>query len=431
MCAKVRSSAISRFAGAIITVWLCGIGAAWAGTGGSDGGVSQPFLDQVCQLIGVPTGSSPGSCIKPPTLTQIILAIAGYQNTPPDFVRGPLGNTGSSNPCSVSGTPFPLCSDSNAVTTANPPAPSSIALSDLSSLTPLAFNSQPSLPNNCPGQATPVALGTNCADSFVYPVLSGPDGQHTLDVVFDYTPGTSKSVTKGQAVGSFTFPLVRLNADNSETPVVATLNLTATCNGVVTAPGCLAGTVTGIPGTGTNPPPTAAQLGIQFGFQFAASPNSLTPHEIITLQLPVVVIGPANPTACGVALGNGTPDPADCGTDAAYFGVIPAGATLPDGTPNPNVGFPTSINQYSGQATAFTKNDLGFTPTSVGRPIGVSPYPAPLCPATGCPSTPTTFYGFCATIAGTPAAATFVEVGTDATVYASSPVGQQPQCPSM
>jgi hypothetical protein len=421
-----RSSGISRFAGAVVTVWLCGIGAAWAGTGGSDGGASQFFLQDVCDLI-----APPGSCPQPPTLTQIILAIAGYQNTPPDFVRGPFGNIGTQGgtPCSVSGTPFSLCSANNAVNTANPPAPSSIDLSDLSSLTPLAFQA-----DTVSGKAvTPVALGSPGANSFLYPVLTGPDGQHTLEVVFDYTPGTSKSVAKGQTVASFTFPLVRLNADESETPVVATLNLTATCNGAVTAPGCLAGTVTGIPGTGTNPPPTAAQLGIQFGFQFAASPNSLTPHEIVTLQLPVVVTGPADPTACGAAISANPPrpDPADCGTDPVYFGVDTA-VFLPDGTtPNPNVGHPTFINQISGQLTAFTKNDLGFTPTSVGRPIGASPNPAPLCPATGCTSTATTFYGFCATIAGTPAAATFVEVGTDATTYASSPVGQQPQCPSM
>src|SRR5262249_27454354 len=172
----VGSSAISRFAGAVTIGWLCTIGPAWAGGGGSDGGVSQPFLDQVCQLIGVPTGSSPGSCIKPPTLTQIILGISGYQNTPPDFVRGPLGNIGTqgATPCSVAGSPFPLCS---AVTTVNPLAPSSIALSDLSNLTPLPFKADTKFKN----PVTPVALGSRDANSWVYPVLTGADGQHTLD----------------------------------------------------------------------------------------------------------------------------------------------------------------------------------------------------------------------------------------------------------
>jgi hypothetical protein len=378
------------------------MGPAWAGGGGSDGGTSQSFLDGACALV----GAQP--CLNLPTLAQIILGISDYQNTPPDFVRGPLGNIGTQggSPCSVSGSPFPLCSANNAVGTVNPLAPSSITLSDLSNLTPLAFNSpvtNPNCPPITPGQATPVPLGTDCANSFLYPVLTGPDGQHTLDVVIDYTPWTSKSFVKGQAVGSFTFPLVMLNSNNSETPVTATLNLTATCSGAVAAAsGCLAGTVTGILGTAKNPPPTAAQLGIQFGFQLAASPNSSTPHAIITFKLPVI---------------------ATLATDPVYFGVDSNGT-------------PTFINQASGQPTAFSQNDLGFTPTSVvlpnGGSIGVAPYPAPLCPANGCPPpTSPTFYGFCATIAGTPAAATFVSVGTEGTTYASSPVGQQPQCPSM
>jgi hypothetical protein len=330
------------------------------------------------------------------------LAISDYQNTTPDFVRGPLGNIGSgTSPCFLWGNFGPICSTTNAVSTVNPPAPSSITLSDLSNLMPLAFEAVSGQP------ATPVALGSG-GNSFVYPVLTGPDGQHTLDVVIDYLGWTSKSFVKNQPVGSFTFPLVMLNANNSETPVTATLSLTATCNGAVAAPGCLAGTVTGIPGTGTNPPPSAAQLGIQFGFQLAASPNSPTPHAIITFQLPVIVTKASDPV---------------------YFGG--QGPTLPDGSPNPNVGSPTFINQLSGAPTAFSQDDRGFTPTSVGRPIGVSPYPAPLCPATGCPSTmATTLWGFCATIAGTPAAATFASISTDGTTYATSPVGQpQPQCP--
>jgi hypothetical protein len=381
----VRSSVISRFAGVMMTAWLCGAGPAWAGGGGSDGGVSQPFLQQVCTLVGAQ------SCLQPPTLAQIILGITDYQNTTPDFVRGPLGNIGSvSGGCSVSGSPFPLCSTNNAVGTANPLAPSSITLSDLSNLTPIAFQA-----------VSPVALGSPLANSFLYPVLTGPDGQHMLDVVIDYLPWTSKSFVKGQAVGSFTFPMVILNADNSETPVVATLNLTATCSGAVAAaPGCLAGTVTGIPGTSTTPPPTAAQLGIQFSFQLAASPNLSTPHAIITFNFPVIVALKSDPV---------------------YFGV--------DST-----GTPTFINQFSGQATAFSRDDRGFTPASVGRPVGVSPYPAPLCPAAGCPSTPPLppiLWGFCATIAGTPAAATFASVGTEGTTYATSPVtAPLPQCPS-
>jgi hypothetical protein len=390
-----RSSAISRFAGALTIGWLCGIGSAWAGDGGDDQGFFQQALDTVCNNYGL-------TCLQLPTLTQIILGIADFQNTPPDFVRGPQGNVIS---CSVSGNNgLGVCSATSAVTTVNPLAPSSIALSDLPNLTPLGFQAG--------GQAAiPVPLGSG--NSFVYPVLSGPDGQHTLNVVFDYTPWTSKSLVKGQVVGSFTFPLVMLNADSSETPIVGTLNLTATCTTTIQSQqqgqqgqqqSCLAGTVTvtGI-GTGTKSF-SAAQLGIQFGLQLAPSPNSSTPHLISTFQLPVIVTE---------------------ATDGVYFGE------------NTTVSTPsfTFINQLSGQATAFSKNDLGFTPKSLGVPIGVAPYPAPLCTATTCPSPPpttppTTFFGVCATIGNTPAAATFMSFGTDGTTYASSPVSGTPsQCP--
>jgi hypothetical protein len=375
---RYRSSAISRFAGVVTTAWLCGMGPAWAGGGGSDGGVSQPLLQQVCTFIGAT------SCLQPPTLAQIILGISDYQNTPPDFVRGPLGNIGSQgNPCSVSGTPFQPCS-TIAVGTVNQLAPSAIALTDLPNLTPLAFQAVSGQP------AKPVALGSSLANSWVYPVLTGADGQHTLDVVFDYRPWTNGN----QPVGSFTFPLVILNANNSETPVVATFNLTANCGGATSC------TVTGV---GTNPL-TAAQLGIGFGYQLAPSPNFSIPHAIFTFRLPVIVTRK---------------------TDPVYFGVG-------------NTGTPTFINQFSGAPTAFSLDDVGFTPNSSvlrngGKSIGISPYPAPLCPATGCPSTtppPPIFYGFCATIAGTPAAATFASLSTDGTTYATSPVGlPQPQCP--
>jgi hypothetical protein len=327
-----------------------------------------------------------------PTLTEIVLAISEYQDTPPDFVRGPLGNfAGICSVSSTGNTGLPICSEFNAVSTVNPLAPSSIGLPDLPNLTPLAFQAVSGQP------ATPVALGSPLANSFVYPVLTGPDGQHTLDVVVDYTPWTSKFFVINQPVASFTFPVVILKADNSETPVTATLNLTATCNGAI-ASNCLAGTVTGIPGTGTNPPPSAAQLGIQFGLQLAASPNSPTPHGIFRFELPVI---------------------ATLATDPVHFGVNSSGT-------------PTSINQFSGQPTAFSKNDLGFTPKSLGLPIGVSPTPAPQCSdPNNCPppNTPIHF-GFCATIGGTPAVGTYVSISTAATAYASSPVSAPlPQCP--
>src|SRR5438477_5203531 len=96
------SGSISRRLAAVGTaLWLSVAGPAWAGDGGDDAGAYQPFLQQVCDLVGA------ASCPQVPTLTQIVLGISNFQNTPPDFVRGPLGNLFGI--CSVSGTPLPLC----------------------------------------------------------------------------------------------------------------------------------------------------------------------------------------------------------------------------------------------------------------------------------------------------------------------------------
>jgi hypothetical protein len=151
-------------------------------------------------------------------------------------------------------------------------------------------------------------------------------------------------------------------------------------------------------------PPSAAQLGIQFGYQFGSSPNLQTPHGVLEVILPVVV-----------TLAN----------DPAYFGVSPVDNTV------------TLINQSSGLPTAFSDTEPGFAAKVLGTGIsvGVAPYAAPQCTDTSCPSdpmvTPITNYGFCASIANTSAVAAFVAIGTDGTTYASSQVAApQPACPT-
>src|SRR5437899_4601543 len=110
MRARVRALAISRLAGVVTAAWLCSIGAASAGDGGDDAGSFHPLLNQVCGLVGMT------SCPQLPTVTQIVLEISGLQNTPPDFIRGPLGNSAGSGGCSVSGNSgLPVCSEAKAV----------------------------------------------------------------------------------------------------------------------------------------------------------------------------------------------------------------------------------------------------------------------------------------------------------------------------
>ncbi len=446
MRGSVRSPQIFCLIGAFAALWLSA-GPAWAGGGGRDAGTFQPFLDFICAQVGMT------DCPQLPTVTQIILELSALQNTPPDGVRGPL-ELGS---CTVSGNSgLPVCSQTNAFNAVNPSAqskPGPLALSpialaglsspttlaaspiaapNLSSLTPLAFIS----PLNGPGSAVPVPPGTNGANSFFYGLTTRGSGQpDTLTLAFDYTPQTTPTFPKGAVVANISLPLEVLKVDGSERLVcgpqgcpgsVALLQISANCNG---GPACLTANVMGdfsVPGTLETRSATA--LGLQFGLVFSSSPNAAQPHTIFVVQVPLLVTGPANPTNCGTAINSGTPDPADCGNDPAYFGVVPAFAAI--ATPT---GTPTGVNQLSGLPTAFTTNDLGFTPAFLGQPVGIAPYAAPRCVGGTCPAQP--IFPFCASLwaggAIHSAVAAFLSIGTDGTTYVSSPVPSVggPQCP--
>src|SRR5260370_5234920 len=131
----VGPSAISHFAGVVTAACLCGAGPAWAGDGGSDAGAFQQALNTVCGLVGMT------SCPQVPTLTQVILEISSLENTPPDFIRGPQGSfQGFGGLCAVnSGISLPVGSQNDAIDSVNQPAPSSLGISYLRRLTPLAF----------------------------------------------------------------------------------------------------------------------------------------------------------------------------------------------------------------------------------------------------------------------------------------------------
>ncbi len=238
---------------------------------------------------------------------------------------------------------------------------------------------------------------------FYATVLEGTNGQpQLLDLILDNTAGTNKQFSKGPVV-SFSIPLVVLKG-GVEYPVAATLLLTANNNG---ASGNLTGTVTGnFPVVGTKTY-SAAQLGINFDYNFGASSNSTTSHGLYEVQIPLVVT---------------------MSNDAAYFDD-------PSSCPNSSKG----TNPLSGYCNAFSTQDLGFSASVLGSgaSIGVAPYAAPLCTTATCPTNraapQTTYFGFCATFANAsaPAVATFGQIGTDGTTYLSTPVSTQGiQCPS-
>jgi hypothetical protein len=407
-------------AGAVAALWLCGAGSAWAGGGGGpDAGPDQTSLDALCSFLGVT------SCPQLPTVTQIVLEYAALGTSSPDFVRGP-GKFGGFGGCSVAGNLGQPC-DTFGINAVSRPTPSPIGLPDLGKLTPLAFTI------NKQGQAVPTQPSNPSAVGFLYAVTTttGKNGQpDTLQLFYDYPPLTSSTFATAQTVAEISLPLQVLNTDGSERLVcgpqgcpasVATLLISAVCNGGVN---CLTANVFGnfspaIPNLSPN------ALGLQWQLVFGTSPNSKNTHAIFEVLVPLLVTGPTNPAQCGKAISAGTPDPADCGNDPAYFGVTPAGATNGVAT-----GSPTGINQITGLPTAFSTNDLGFTPASLGAPLGVAPFAAPAClGGNPCPRVPPlqqSTFPFCASfsVKGTlnRAVAAFLAIATDGTTDVSAPV---------
>ena len=417
----LASSSMSRVAGAVFAAWLCGMGPAGAGTAGGDVDF-QGALAVVCNHVGVT------SCPQVPTITQAILAISGFENAAPDFVRGPQGSFATPDfnfggLCSVSsGNPkLPaVCSQANAINAVNPPAASPVDVSDLPNLTPLAFATGKGLP------AVPVPLGTSNATSYFYAVAT-PDqsGEITrLTIFFDSPTQTNSSIQKS-VFAKISLPLKVLNNDGSErlicgatpcpiptmttTPptTLATLQLSGCSSGQNCVNGVAANVIGDFSTPGTIGNMSASQLNIGVNVFFLPSPNSASSHLILRVEAPMLVTH---------------------GNDPAHFGVVPSGV-IP-------------VNGLSGLPTAFTSD---VVPASTK--IGITPQAAPTCNGT-CPTQHPPFistYPFCASFAGgvsgplgsgqfQSTVATFASISTDATTYLSSPVpaalvGSSIQCP--
>jgi hypothetical protein len=413
---SIRYSTISRIAGAVAALWLCGAGAAWAGGGTSAAGLQMALGDQngtsgLCSLLGMT------SCPQLPTVTQLILQMSALATSPPDLVRSPQGagltaSSGASNVvCSVAGNQALAPCSLFAINAINPAAFSA----NLSQLNPLAFLG----PTTGSGRAIPVPTGTSANSRFyaVATTASGQPGQpDTLSLRYDYPPLTTATFAKGQQVAAISLPLVLLS-NGTEQQVTTTLQISAACAGGIS---CLTATAVGnFSGNGTQKR-SPGDLGITITSDFS------TGHAVFSVQAPLVVTGPSNSSNCQSAINNGTVDTADCGNDPAYFGVVPFGATLDGSKANPNVGSATGVNQLSGLPTAFNVNDPGFSTAFLNRTTdGIAPYPAPA----GTGATTSTF-GFCASFWGgsttnlnlNPAVAAFLSIDTNGTTYVSSPV---------
>jgi hypothetical protein len=378
---------LSRLAGALAALWLCGTGAAWAGDGG-DLASLQNVANGLCTIFKMTT------CPQLPTITQAMLEVAGLTNSPPEMVAAqnsiaPGYNVIAGNPATQPYAPnflpisFPLPVGSTTSTTVS---------ELLSTLTPIAFISQKS------GTAAPAQLYDPSVDSFLYAVgvsssgtgnsgtgnLTNPD---TVYFFYDDLGRVAQNFTKNQIVAKFSFPLTVLNGNGSENaPVMVTLEVLAICNG---GPSCLQAYVSG---GGITPSTPASDLGIQFALVFSASPTSTQKHAIFEVAVPLLVTG-----ACAG-------DSSLCvGGQLAMPPSIPTANTDPPYFYSAITGKPGNVSTapLTGNFSIYTAFGAAFPPDDLGAtlPTGVLPAPAHsigLAPSSGSPSSFT--FALCATL---------------------------------
>jgi hypothetical protein len=320
------------------------------------------------------------SCPQLPTLTQLVLEIAGLESTPPEVARYENGIVPT---VAINAVNPPA---GNAL---NPPAGSPFALSKV---VPLAFKSTSG------AAATVTQLDDPAANSFFYAATDGVKGLSPtmLFLVYDYPPLTiaSSNFAKGQFVADISIPLVALKSDGTESEVPTIIEIRG-ATGCKVVP-CVSATASGDFGNGLS----AANLGLTVTLTFQSSPNSSTPHAIFAVQAPLLVTK---------------------SNDPAYFASDSAYASDP---------FKTFL------LPAFVNDELGVKFS--GLHLGVAPYAAPQCPGGSCSTPPpSSNFPLCASIAvdngpAQSAVAAFFSIGTIGTTYLSAPLVTPPQvsCPS-
>jgi hypothetical protein len=362
MRASIRFSIISRMAGTVAGLWLCGAGAAWAGGGSGD-------LDSIQAIIGPADGTNGlcaifgmNPCPQLPTVTQAILQAAGLGNNLPEMVAAqndiPQGTrVNAGNPATA---PADIPADPISKKAILPTASTTPSVSEvLSTLTPLVFISQSS------GTGKATQLYNTQADTFLYAVgvstfgRVGVSGLTDPDMVYFFYEDLSRNnqiFAIGQTVAKFSFPLTMLNSNGTETkPFMVTLQFTANQTG-----DCSTSTVVGV---GTHPL-KASEIGINCAVVFSASPTSMQTHAIFEVAVPLLVTG-----RCF----NGCPP--DPNADPAYFYSVLSG-------------FPGPRN--NGVYTAFLSDH-----TNGVLKIGLAPTAGPLGPP---PASGSSTFALCATL---------------------------------
>jgi hypothetical protein len=430
---SVRCRAVSNLSAAA-ALWLCATGSAWAGGGGGGedlDGLNATLTNGLCPLLRIPTSS----CPQLPTISQAVLQIAAWQNTPPEAVRAThdivMGNhVDAGNPSrppaldktvTVNGEPMQLRISGFPVPSVSmPPA---IGLVDLlPALTPLAFASQ----NPEPSLVKP--LYDPSADTFVYAVASGRAQPNVLYFFLEDLSQTNAHLRRGTTVAHISFLLTVLNSDLvTERAVPTTLLFRVPGAG---KPPCSASSVVGdFNGSGSAQTLNdVSAIGVDCAVVFSSSPISTVAHAIFEVKL--------LPLITGAGFTTGSPpnaDPAYFTRDLiAFYGSNPVPPLSPLAT------------------LPFRADQLGFIPAAgvlgaLGKYIGVAPSAGPLCPSTGCPvctstDCPAPIFSLCANLPGghgpspVPAVAAFYAIATDGETYLSAPIvpeGIAPVCPAV
>jgi hypothetical protein len=276
MRASIKSSIISRLAGAVAALWL-GAGSAWAGTGGGD---QDTYLASLCNVLFL------ASCPSFSTATETVLEIAALATIPPDIAR-----TVSSIPPTV------------AVNAVNPPAgePSPPSpFPPLSNLVPLAFISGKggALATN-PGDQSANVFFYAATDGVLPTTAGGSVGTPptALYLVYDLPPLTSAQTiaakAKGLDLADICLPLTSLNTGTSLESSLPSLVRVLDSSGkaVVVVGSCSTGS--GIQ------PSQPSQLGVTVTLTLQSSPNSAAQHVVIKVRVPLLLAHATDPVYFG------------------------------------------------------------------------------------------------------------------------------------
>jgi hypothetical protein len=443
MRASVASSIISRLAAAVTALWLCGTGAAWAGSGGgADLASLNTALSDLCTILKVTYGVPLPSCPQVPTVAQGVLQLAAWNLVPTEMIRAtnsiPLkGAVNAGNPSipPVGPVPPPITAF---------PVGGGVLSNLLPNLTPLAFKGPDAI-----GKTVTVTLSTNGATPVASKILNfasttGLIAGQNYSIVDTTTP---TAISTGTTLISFTGTAVTMSANaagpgvGSGDKIALTPIATATqlddpdAGAFLYAVGSLSAS-----STQTTQPDsfyilyedlsrsnqTFNKNQIVAYFSLPLTVLSGGSESLVMTNLQVVAVcdgGPACLQAQAIG-GMGTPQkpipttqlgikfglvfaPSPISTNShAFFELqvplVITGVCSLNSTPcSPDTDPLYFFNPISNVAFAFTADETGF-PQANGTSIGIGPAAVPLCSGTGpCPPpTPPHFFALCAKLPG-------------------------------